>query len=250
MTFGLNNSQKPSLRGPTGSVSGSKVPSGYSQGSLQQFSPEQMQLFQQLFIHTDPQSFTSKLAGGDQSGFDALEAPELRQFNQLQGNIASRFSGMGGQGALSSRNSSGFKNTLNAASSNFAQDLASKRMGLQRQAMQDLMGMSKELLGQRPYEQFLVEPAEKQSFWQKFLGGAAPIAGAGIGGFFGGPAGAVAGSQIGSAFGSAFSGGGSPQMNFSGIGNLPTSWQKQGNMLSGARGMGQSRSADVGMGMF
>ena len=134
------------------------VPKGYQKGSLQQFTPEQMQLFQGLFGHLGSNSFLSKLAGGDQSQFEQMEAPALRQFGELQGNIASRFSGMG-SGA---RRSSGFRNTMNQASSDFAQQLQANRMGLQRQALQDLMGFSSQLLGQRPNENFLVE--KPQSF--------------------------------------------------------------------------------------
>jgi len=145
---------------------------GKSKGGLtpmatQQFTPEQMQLFQQTFGHLGPESFLSKLASGDQSMFEQLEAPALRQFSGLQGGLASRFSGMG-SGA---RKSSGFQNTMNQASSDFAEQLQSQRMGLQRQALQDLMGMSNMLLQQRPYDQFVTEKPEP--FWKKLLGGLA-----------------------------------------------------------------------------
>ena len=139
-----------------------KTPRGYGQASVQQFSPEQINLFQQLFGQLGPESFTSKLAGGDQSQFEQLEAPALQQFNELQGGLASRFSGMGGSGgggqrALSSRNSSGFQNAANQQASNFAQQLQSQRMGLQRNALSDLFNMSNILLGQRPYERAIAE---------------------------------------------------------------------------------------------
>jgi hypothetical protein len=160
-----------------------------------------MQLFQSLFSQVSPNSYTSRLAGGDQSLFNEIEAPGLRQFSGLQGNIASRFSGMGGLGA---RRSSGFQNTMNQASSDFAQDLQGRRQDLQRNAIKDLLGMSNELLDQRPNLNYLREPNKRKSFWQQLLGGAAPIAGAAAGGFFGGPAGAAVGGQLGSAFGNAF----------------------------------------------
>jgi len=140
-----------------------KIPSGYKKASIQQFTPEQMQLLQQMMGHAGPESFLSKLAGGDQSMFEQMEAPAMRQFAGLQGNIASRFSGMG----MGSRKSSGFQNVMGQAGSDFAQDLASKRQGLQRQAIMDLMGISGELLGQRPYEQFLTQ--KKPSFMQQWL---------------------------------------------------------------------------------
>src|ERR1700758_2426047 len=155
MSYGLAQSAtgmnpNTSSTGNFGSMK-EKIPSGYKKGMLQQFTPEQMQLFQQMFGHVGPESYLSKLAGGDQSTFGDIEAPALRQFNELQGNIASRFSNMGGGGsqrALGARRSSGFQNTINSAASNFAQDLQSQRQGLQRQALMDLMGISNSLLGQ------------------------------------------------------------------------------------------------------
>lgn len=144
---------------------GQKIPSGYKAGRLQQFSPEQMQLFSQLFSNVSPDSYLSRLAGGDQSLFDEMERPALRQFGALQGNIASRFSGMG-SGA---RRSSGFQNAMNAASSDFAQQLQSNRQNLQQQAIKDLMGLSQSLLNQRPYESFLTKKQHKPSFFDQIL---------------------------------------------------------------------------------
>jgi hypothetical protein len=162
------------LRGATGTPKGQKL-SGYDVGQLQNFSPEQMQLFQSLFQHTSPDSFTSKLAQGDEDTFQQMEAPAYRDFSGIQGNLASRFSGLGGQGSLGSRRSSGFQNTMNQAGSDFAQNLQSRRQGLQRQAIQDLMGMGSTLLGQRSFEN-VVTP-KKKPFWQELLLGLAVNAG-------------------------------------------------------------------------
>ncbi len=166
-----------------------KAPKGYSWS--QQFTPEQMELFQQLFSNLSPGSYLSRLAGGEQGMFDEMEAPALRQFNEIQGGIASRFSGMG----MGARRSSGFQNTMSQASSNFAQDLQSKRQGLQQQAIKDLMGLGNDLLGQKPYSL-----AEKpQSGWSKFaeaFGGALPGA---IAGFAGSPSGFNQAAQNGAA---------------------------------------------------
>lgn len=155
------------MRGPT-----AKTPSGYETGRMQNFTPEQMQLFQSLFGHLGPESITSRLAQGDQGAFEQMEAPALRQFSGLQGNLASRFSGMGSFGA---RRSSGFQNTANQAASDFAQQLQSQRQGLQRQAIQDLFGMGQQLLGQRPYEEYLIP--KKPSFLEQLLGGSGGIFG-------------------------------------------------------------------------
>jgi hypothetical protein len=178
---------------------GNKVPKGFGVGRIQQFTPDQLQLFQQLFSNLGPDSFLSRLAGGDESAFQESEAPALRQFGQLQGNIASRFSAGGpGPGALSSRHSSGFGHEMNAASSNFAQDLMGKRQGLQRQALMDLFGLSEGLLSQRPYEKFLVEkPVTFSSRLGSTFAGAGTGAGVGFG--LGGPKGAALGALLGGA---------------------------------------------------
>ena len=176
-TFGnQRNNTGGNLRG---SNTGDVIPKGYNKGSLQQFSPEGMQLYQHLFSHVGPDSYLSKLAGGDQSTFDQMEAPAHRQFNEQISNLANRFSGAGTGG----RHSSGFQNTATAAASNFSQDLASKRQDLQRQALMDLKGISDLLLSQKPQENFLVEKPQKQNFWGDILGkfaGAIPSAVAGF----------------------------------------------------------------------
>lgn len=164
----------------SGVTGGNIIPKGYRQGQLQQFTPEQMQLFKQLFGNLGPDSFLSKLAGGDQSTFEQLEAPAMKQFQGLQGQLASRFSGMG----TGARRSSGFQNTSNQATSDFAEQLQSNRLGLQRQAIQDLMGMGNQLLGQRPYEQTLTP--KSMPFWKQLLLGGVQAGGEAARGFFGG----------------------------------------------------------------
>jgi hypothetical protein len=184
----LMSSSLTGSRGPTGGnlrsgagKTGNVIPKGYNQGQLAQFTPEQSQLFQQLFAHVGQGSQLSRLAGGDQSQFEEMEAPAHRMFQEQLGGLASRFSQLA-PGALSSQRSSGFKNVLGQASSNFSQDLASRRQGLQRQALQDLMGISESLLGQRPYEQLLAK--KPPTFAQSLASGA--------GDFFGTLPGAVA----------------------------------------------------------
>lgn len=160
------------MASPAGKM-GNKIPSGYKMGQIQQFTPEQMQLFGQLFANVSPESFTGRLAGGEQEMFNQIEAPALKQFAGLQGGLASRFSGMG-QGA---RRSSGFQNTMNQATSDFAQQLQAQRLGLQQQAIKDLMEMSGNLLSQSPYHQFLIKKEEKTPFWKQALGFVSPAGG-------------------------------------------------------------------------
>ena len=198
------------MQGPSGQ--GNKIPKGYKMGQIQNYTPEQMKLLSQMMGHVGEDSYLSRLAGGDQSMFDEMEAPALRQFSQMQGNIASRFSGGGGAGSLSNRNSSAFQNTSNQASSNFAQELQSRRQSLQQQALKDLAGISSDLLDKRPYENFMYEKPQKQN---TALGLAGTIAG-GAGGFLmGGPMGAMTGAKMGWDLGS----GGTTNQGFQSSGN-------------------------------
>ncbi len=176
---------------------GDKIPKGYKQGQMQQFTPEQMQLFQSMFSNVGPDSYLSKLAGGDEEMFNQMEAPALKQFGAMQDNLASRFSGMGTGG----RNSSGFQNTMTSAAQDFAGQLQSKRQSLQQQALKDIMGMSNELLGQKPYEKFLYEKQQKEKTpWGKLIGGGLGA----LAGLPGGLMGVSAGMQTGSSLGSIF----------------------------------------------
>jgi hypothetical protein len=156
-------------------------PSGYRKGSIRNFSPEQMQQFQQLFGNISPDSYLAQLAGGDEQAFNQMEAPALKQFNELLGGLSSRFSGMG-RGA---RQSSGFQNATTQAASDFAQQLQSQRQGLQRGALTDLFNMSNQLLQQRPMENYLA-PKKQGTNWAQTIGqigGAIPgIASAFMGG--------------------------------------------------------------------
>jgi hypothetical protein len=129
-----------------------------------------------MFGHLGPDSFLGRLAGGDEVAFEQMEAPAWRDLQGALGGMASRFSGMG----AGARNSSGFKNTMGQMGSNFAQDLQSKRVNLQRESLNDLMGMSQMLMGQRPYKTDLME--KPQSFLEKLFGG---IFGAGANAFGG-----------------------------------------------------------------
>lgn len=210
-----------SMSGSRGAA-GNKIPKGYAAGRLQQFTPEQMGLFQQLFSHTGPGSQLSRQAGGDLSSFAPQEELAQRDFQNFSGDLASRFSGLG----MGARRGSGFQNLATQGAQDFALQLSGQRQQLQRQALMDLMGLSSTLLDQRPYENFLVKKQQKPSFGRQLLGAGLPIAGA-IAGSFGGPAGAALGGQLGSTFASGFTGqpsGGS----YEGISDLPTSWKSLG----------------------
>ncbi len=180
-----------------------------------------MELHNRSFEQVAPDSYLSRLAGGDQSLFNEIEAPALKQFSGLQGNLASRFSGMG----MGARRSSGFQNEANSQAQDFAMKLQSQRQGLQRQAIGDLQSMSQQLLGQRPYEQFRYDKPKKSSGWGG-LGGAAL---GGIGGAFMGMPfqGAALGYGIGSSFDNP-GGGNGGGMNFSVLSGMD---QKYGDFM-------------------
>ncbi len=161
-------------------------PEGYSSYKLNNYTDQQMQLHGQQFGHVAPNSYLSRLAAGDPNEFAAMEKPALQQFNALQGNIASRFSGMG----MGARNSSGFQNSMNSAAQDFAGQLQSNRAKMRQQAIMDLMGLSNQILGQKPYEKGLAqEPHEEQG---KALGGWGSV----IGGIGGGIAGMYMGNPM------------------------------------------------------
>jgi hypothetical protein len=163
--------------------SSSKVP-GYHQRQVSTLDPQQQELFSLLFGGLKGGlggglEHLSKLASGDQSYFGQLEAPALRQFGALQGNLASRFSGMG----TGARRSSGFGNATSSAGQQLSESLQSQRMGLQQNAISQLLGLSGSLLGRQNFENVMVP--KQQSGLQQLLaslgGGVGQGAGQGIG---------------------------------------------------------------------
>lgn len=172
-------------------LAGDKVPRGYGTYQLQNYTPGQMQLFEQGLRNVGQDSYLSRLAGGDASFFDEMEAPAKRQFNDTIGGLSSRFSGAG----MGARRSGSFQNATSAAASNFAQDLASKRMELRRQAILDLHGMSQQLLGNSPYTRGMYKKDQGGGSWGGAASGA--LSGAMSGFAAGGPWGALGGGALG-----------------------------------------------------
>lgn len=181
----------PTRRPPSGRPPSSKYnqsPKGYNEFSVNQYTPEAQDVYQQLHGDiTNPDNYLRRLTQGDEEAFNEIEAPAFRQFNALQGGLASRFSGQG----MGSRRSSGFQNESSAAASNFAQDLASRRGDLMRNAYRDLSEMSNMFLQNKPYETGLVEkPQHQMSTASQYglagINAAGQIAGGAAKGFFGG----------------------------------------------------------------
>ena len=144
-----------------GAPTGSNIPSRYRGGSLQQFNPGQMDLFQRNMDLIGPESQAYKLAQGSDEGFAPYEQYAQRQFQEFSGQNASRFAGMG----MGASRGSGFKNMQTQGAQDFAMQLGMQRQQLQRQALMDLEAISQSLLGQRPQENFLVK--KELPFWKQ-----------------------------------------------------------------------------------
>lgn len=233
---------------------GEKIPSGYGISQVQNYTPQQMQLFNQGFGSVSPDSYLSKLAGGDQSMFDEMEAPAKRQFNEQLGGIASRFSqGGGGPGAMSSRRSSGFQNASSSAASDFSQQLASNRQNLRMQAIKDLHSMSQQLLGNSPYTRQLYQKDQGGgNKWGSALSGA--LSGGASGFLAGGPLGALGGAALGGAggyFGSSGKDSGGFGKEFGDIiSNYNKNKAQQGNLGGSSKSPGYNTSGPYGLPTF
>jgi hypothetical protein len=193
MSYGMGS---PLAKGPAFP----KKLGGNPVASYPNFTPQQMQLHESLFSNVSPESFTGRLSQGDEDLFRQIEMPAERQFAERIGGIASRFSQGGGQGSLSGRRSGGFQRETSSAAQRFQEALQAQRLGLQQNAIKELMNMSNQLLSQRPYENYTVEP--KRKWYESLIGGALPIAGAAGGGYLGSLYGdPIGGAQIGAGVG-------------------------------------------------
>jgi hypothetical protein len=175
----------------TGTASPRSSPSGYKVRQVSNFSPEQMNLFQTLLGGLTGGGglgggldFLSKLASGDESAFGEAEAPAYSAFNKMLGQVGSRYSQLG------ARDSSSFQQAVSGGAANLAEDLQSKRLGMREGAIERLLGLSQNLLGQKPFENML---EEKGGFdWGSLLGSL----GGAAGGAFLGPVGSGLGSAV------------------------------------------------------
>ncbi len=217
----------------TGMSSGFKG-TGLRPVQISKMSPQKKGYYDQVMGTAGPamaqsaQRMAQLASGGTPETWEQLEAPAMRQFGQLQGNIASRFSGGGGQGggqaAGSLRHSSGFQNEMGEQAADLAERLQGQRLDYMNNASEQLRSLYHDLMSQDEYDTFITNKKKKQKWWQKAAGVALPIGGAIAGGFAGGPAGASMGYTAGRSFGNAISGDGDTGMNFTGVKNLPKNW--------------------------
>ncbi len=150
-----------------GRSSGEIIPEGFSKARLKNFDKSQMDLYDQANQLIGKDSYLSRLAGGDENLLRESEAPAWRDFQQAQGQLGSRFSNMG----MGTRRGSGFQNAGGQQANDFAMQLQANRQNLMRQAMNDLMGFSNQMLNQRPYSQSLVENKQQEDPWNNSVFG-------------------------------------------------------------------------------
>lgn len=164
--------------------------------------PEQQGLFQQLQNAGMNQGAGGAFGGAadyyrdllsdDSSTFNAMQAPEMRKFNEeIIPGLSEQFAGMGA-GGLSS---SGFRNAAVNAGTDLSERLGSIRAQLKSQGAQGLANIGQMGLGNYSQD-VMTQPGS-----QGFLSNIAPAVGAATGMFAGGPMGAMAGYQAGNAFG-------------------------------------------------
>lgn len=139
--------------------------------------PQQMEMFRQFGMGSNEniskmlQQLGGLAGGGDEETWRQLEAPALRQFGELQGGLASRFSGMG----TGARKSSGFQNTMGGAAADLSERLQGQRLGYQRDAQDRLMELYNSLMGEDMFETSLIP--KKKKWWETGLEGLSGIGG-------------------------------------------------------------------------
>ncbi len=168
------------------------TPMGMNNYAINQYTPEQESVFGGQFQQLQKGSYLDRLAQGDEQLYSEMEAPQFRKYNAQQGQLASYFSGQG----MGGRKSSGFQNAANQSSIDFAQELQKNRSEMRNNAIKNLMGLSDQVLNQRPQERGFSENPEEPNNHKKFAGtGIGLIAGS----MFGQPG---VGAQLGYQWGS------------------------------------------------
>jgi hypothetical protein len=165
----------------------SRVPgSQYKSVQLPRLSPEQKQLFSSVMGGATPGitgglGQLSQLAGGGSPEFwEQMEAPFWRDYEKALGATSARF-GQLAPGAMDARRSSAFQHALGGQAGELAENLRSQRLGLQQNAINQLLGLYGNLIGTQQFDSGFVP--RKKSFWQELLGGFAPGFGQGLGTF-------------------------------------------------------------------
>jgi len=197
----MTPSMQTGTASPLGNISGYGLKQPKHLRQVPNFTKGQMGLFESLLGGAQPGAshglgYLSKLAAGEPEAFEHLEQPAMLDYDKALGRLSSRFGGAG-----SGTGSSSFQKAARGLGSDFATNLQSQRNQLQMDALTKLLGLSQNLLGQRPY-MIGTESQQPGGGWSQFgsqLGGAIPPAlGTILGSLLGGPAGGAAGGAAGS----------------------------------------------------
>lgn len=172
----------------TPAVARSVARTPYQQLQVSTKDPRAMELYGQISQALSPhlggavQGLGQLAAGGTPEQWQQLEAPALRQYQQLVGGIGARYSGLG----MGAQKSSAFQNELSGSAADLAERLQGQRMGLQQNALNQLLSLYQSLIGADTFENAFLP--KKKPFWQELIGSLAPGVGA-AGSQFGGMAG-------------------------------------------------------------
>lgn len=153
----------------------------YQQLQVSTKDPRAMELYGQVAQSLRPhlggavQELGQLAAGGTPEQWQQLEAPALRQYQQLVGGIGARYSGLG----MGAQKSSAFQNELSGTAADLAERLQGQRLGLQQNALNQLLSLYQSLIGTDTFDTMFLP--KKKPFWQEFLGGMAPGIGQGLG---------------------------------------------------------------------
>jgi len=172
---------------------GTILPHNYEIGRIQRFTPEQQKIHKYMHDLVGPSGFLSKIAGGDESFFQEMEAPALRQHSAISGGAASRFGNLGMGSAKSgafSMPGSSFKD--------FAAALKANRTQQRMDAINSLMSGSNAYLSHKPTETLLVPENDPFTKYSKI---GPTVFGAGGGALQGGAMGGWPGAIIGGLYG-------------------------------------------------
>jgi hypothetical protein len=192
----MTPSMQTGTMSPLSNISGYGLKQPKHLRQIPQFTAGQQGLFQSLLGGAQPGAshglgYLSKLASGDEESFAHLEQPALQDYEQALSKLGNRFANTG-----FASSSSPFQNAARGLGQDYANTLQSQRSQLQMDALTKLLGISQNLLGQRPY-MIGTESQQPGGGWSSIapaLGGAIPGILAAI---LGGPAGAAGGGALG-----------------------------------------------------
>ena len=135
---------------------------GYRVKEIPTMGPQQKSIYDILFGAVQPNlgpgiSQLGQLARGAPGAFKDLEAPALRQFQQITAPRLAEAQTAGGRGL-----SSGYLNRLTQAGQDFAQNLQSQRLGLQQNALAQLLGLGQNLMNTQTSQPFITKRRSTQ----------------------------------------------------------------------------------------